>query len=316
MQVAIIDDYQGLAKKRSNWSELSKDVQITFFEDHLFDEDEISKRLQDFEVICAMRERTPFQQSQLEKLKNLRLLITSGMRNLSIDLTAAEQLGIKVCGTPAFGRPTAELAWGLILGLARKIPMEDQNIRNGVWQKSIGVGLKDKTLGIAGLGNLGSKMAAIAHAFEMKTIAWSQNLTIDRCNLHRVERVSKTDLMQRSDFLSIHLVLSERTRGIFGAPELADMKESAFLINTSRSPIIDETSLIDALKNNKIAGAGIDVFNIEPLPKNHTLTKLKNVILTPHLGYVEEENYNAYFSGYVSAIKGFLDGNLVNVLRR
>ena len=314
MHVAVIDDYQGLAKKRSDWSELDKEIQITFFEDHLFDEDEISKRLKNFDVICAMRERTPFQKSQLEKLHKLKLLITSGMRNLSIDMSAARQLGIKVCGTPAFGSPTADLAWGLIIGLARKIPMEDQNIRNGRWQKSIGIGLKDKTLGIAGLGNLGSKMATIAHAFEMKIVAWSQNLTADRCALQNIEQVTKTDLLQRSDFLTIHLVLSERTRGIFGAPELAKMKDSAFLINTSRSAIIDESALIDALQNNKIAGAGIDVFNTEPLPKNHSFTKLNNVILTPHLGYVEEANYNAYFCGYVTAIKGFLNGNPVNEL--
>ena len=312
MRVAVLDDYQGVAGDRTDWEIVKDDVDITVFDDHIFDEDAIAERLKDFEIICAMRERTPFPRSQLEKLPNLKLLITSGMRNRGIDTAAASEMGVMVCGTPSVGRPTADLAWGLILGLARQIPMEDRRVRASGWQETIGTSLQGKTLGIAGLGNLGSRMAAVAKAFEMDVIAWSQNLTAEKCAEHGVELVSKDDLLARSDFITIHLILSDRTRGVFGAAELAKMKPTAYIVNTSRGPIIDEDALAAALRNNTIAGAGIDVFSVEPLPADHQFRNLENMIVTPHLGYVEAANYDAYFGGYAAAIRGFLDGKPVN----
>jgi len=312
MRVAVLDDYQGVAGDRTDWEIVKDDVDITVFDDHIFDEDAIAERLKDFEIICAMRERTPFPRSQLEKLPNLKLLITSGMRNRGIDTAAANEMGVMVCGTPSVGRPTADLAWGLILGLARQIPMEDRRVRASGWQETIGTSLQGKTLGIAGLGNLGSRMAAVAKAFEMDVIAWSQNLTAEKCAEHGVALVSKDDLLARSDFITIHLILSDRTRGVFGAAELAKMKPTAYIVNTSRGPIIDEDALAAALRNNTIAGAGIDVFSVEPLPADHQFRNLENMIVTPHLGYVEVANYDAYFGGYAAAIRGFLDGKPVN----
>ncbi len=315
MRVAVLDDYQGIAGDRSDWDIIKDKTEIIVFDNHLFDENEVAERLKSFDVICAMRERTPFPRSQLEKLPNLKLLVTSGMRNRGIDVAAANELGVTVCGTRSVGRPTADLAWGLILGLARQIPMEDRRVRAGGWQKTIGVGLEGKILGIAGLGNLGARMVPIAKAFGMKVIAWSQNLSEEKCLKEGVELVSKRDLLTKSDFISIHLILSERTHGLFGSSELAEMKSTAYIINTSRGPIIDEGALIAALQNNVIAGAGIDVFDTEPLPADHPFRSLENLIVTPHLGYVEASNYEAYFEGYAAAIRGFIDGSPVNVIK-
>ena len=314
MRVAILDDYQGVATGRSDWAIVDSEIELVVFDDHLFDEQKIAERLKDFEIICAMRERTPFPRSQLELLPNLKLLITSGMRNRGIDSIAASELGVTVCGTPSVGRPTADLAWGLILGLARQIPMEDRRVRRGEWQKSIGVGLQGKTLGLAGVGNLGSSMVPIAKAFGMKVIGWSQNLKVEKCAELDIEKVTKEDLLSRSDFISIHLILSERTRGIFGATELSKMKPTAYIVNTSRGPIIDEDALVSALEHGIIAGAGIDVFSVEPLPERHPLRNLENLIATPHLGYVEASNYDAYFKGYAEAIRAYIDGKPVNVI--
>ena len=314
MRVAILDDYQGVATGRSDWAIVDSEIELVVFDDHLFDEQKIAERLKDFEIICAMRERTPFPRSQLELLPNLKLLITSGMRNRGIDSIAASELGVTVCGTPSVGRPTADLAWGLILGLARQIPMEDRRVRRGEWQKSIGVGLQGKTLGLAGVGNLGSSMVPIAKAFGMKVIGWSQNLKVEKCAELDIEKVTKEDLLSRSDFISIHLILSERTRGIFGATELSKMKSTAYIVNTSRGPIIDEDALVSALEHGVIAGAGIDVFSVEPLPERHPLRNLENLIVTPHLGYVEASNYDAYFKGYAEAIRAYIDGKPVNVI--
>ena len=314
MRVAILDDYQGVATGRSDWAIVDSEIELVVFDDHLFDEQEIAERLKDFEIICAMRERTPFPRSQLELLPNLKLLITSGMRNRGIDSNAASELGITVCGTPSVGRPTADLAWGLILGLARQIPVEDRRVRSGGWQKSIGVGLQGKTLGLAGVGNLGSSMVPIAKAFGMKVIGWSQNLKVEKCTELDIEKVTKEDLLSRSDFISIHLILSERTRGIFGATELSKMKSTAYIVNTSRGPIIDEDALVSALEHGVIAGAGIDVFSVEPLPERHPLRNLENLIVTPHLGYVETSNYDAYFKGYAEAIRAYIDGKPINVI--
>ena len=314
MRVAILDDYQGVATGRSDWAIVDSEIELVVFDDHLFDEQKIAERLKDFEIICAMRERTPFPRSQLELLPNLKLLITSGMRNRGIDSIAASELGVTVCGTPSVGRPTADLAWGLILGLARQIPMEDRRVRRGEWQKSIGVGLQGKTLGLAGVGNLGSSMVPIAKAFGMKVIGWSQNLKVEKCAELDIEKVTKEDLLSRSDFISIHLILSERTRGIFGATELSKMKPTAYIVNTSRGPIIDEDALVSALEHGIIAGAGIDVFSVEPLPERHPLRNLENLIATPHLGYVEASNYDAYFKGYAEAIRAYIAGKPVNVI--
>ena len=314
MRVAILDDYQNTALASADWSLISGRTEIEVFTDHLFDEDEIVKRLQDFEVICAMRERTPFTGSLIERLPNLKLIISSGMRNRGIDIEAAKKNNVVVCGTKSVGKPTAELAWGLILALARKIATEDMNVRAGGWQQSIGEGLIGKTLGIAGLGNLGSRMAKIAKAFDMNVIAWSENLTQERCEEFGVKLVDKEGLLLNSDFLTIHLILSERTRGIFKAEDLCRMKSTSYIINTARGPIIDEDALINALKNKTIAGAGIDVFSVEPLPADHPFRHLQNTVVTPHLGYVEEENYRAYFSGYVEAIDAFLKGKPKNFL--
>jgi len=315
MRVAILDDYQDVTRELADWSAVEEDVEVEVFIDHLTDEDEIAQRLKDFEAILIMRERTPFRRSQLEKLPNLKLLITSGMRNASVDVAAANEQGVVVCGTAGFGGPTADLAWALILSLVRHIPEEDRRVREGGWQRTIGIGLQGKTLGVAGLGKLGSRAAAIGKAFGMEVIAWSQNLTAERCAEHGVELVTKPELMRRADVLTIHLVLSDRTRGLFGAADLALMKPTSYVINTARGPIIDEDALVDVLKRGAIAGAGLDVFSIEPLPADHPFRTLENTVITPHLGYVEEDNYRAYFKDYVADIRGFLDGKPVNVLK-
>ena len=314
MHVAILDDYQKVATSLADWSGLSGDVEVEIFQDHIDDEGAVSQRLKDFEIICIMRERTPFMRSLIERLPNLKLLVTSGMRNRSIDLAAAKERSVTVCGTPAAGVATAELTWGLIIGLLRHIPEEDRATRLGAWQRTLGVGLSGKTLGIAGLGRLGSRVARVGLAFGMEVIAWSQNLTEERCKEVDVSLVTKKELLTRSDVLSIHLVLSDRTRGLFGAPELALMKPTAILVNTSRGPIVDEAALVDVLERKAIAGAGLDAFATEPLPLDHSFRRLENTVITPHLGYVEEENYQAYFNGYVDAVRGYLEGKPVNVI--
>ena len=314
MRVAILDDYQKVATSLADWSGLSGDVEVEIFQDHIDDEGAVSQRLKDFEIICIMCERTPFMRSLIERLPNLKLLVTSGMRNRSIDLAAAKERSVTVCGTPAVGVATAELTWGLIIGLLRHIPEEDRATRLGAWQRTLGVGLSGKTLGIAGLGRLGSRVARVGLAFGMEVIAWSQNLTEERCKEVDVSLVTKKELLTRSDVLSIHLVLSDRTRGLFGAPELALMKPTAILVNTSRGPIVDEAALVDVLERKAIAGAGLDAFATEPLPLDHSFRRLENTVITPHLGYVEEENYQAYFNGYVDAVRGYLEGKPVNVI--
>jgi len=236
--------------------------------------------------VVAMRERTPFPKELMERLPRLELLVTTGMRNASIDMSAATNQGILVCGTRGGGPTTAELAWGLILALLRHIPQEYESIRQGHWQTTIGTGLKGKVLGLLGLGNLGSHMATIGRAFGMSVIAWSQNLTAERASQFGATLVTKDSLFARSDILSIHLQLSDRTRGLVGARELRLMKPTAYLVNTSRGPIVDEKALVQTLEAHSIAGAGLDVFDQEPLPSGHALTKLDNVVMTPHLGYV------------------------------
>lgn len=314
MRVAMLDDYQNYASEKADWGDLAGDLEFVTFTDHLHDEDAVAERLRDFEIVCAIRERTRFQRPLFEKLPNLKLVITSGMRNASIDNDAATDHGVTVCGTPSVGAPTADLAFGLMLALARQIAHEDRNVRNGGWQQTIGIGLAGRTLGVLGLGKLGGQAAKIGQAFGMNVIAWSQNLTDERCQEVGATLVSKEDLLGQSDFITIHLVLSDRTRGLLGAGDLALMKPTAYLVNTSRGPIVDEDALASVLTNKAIAGAGLDVFSVEPLPADHVFRNLENTVITPHLGYVEQDNYKAYYEGYRAAIRGFLDGAPVNVL--
>ena len=312
---AILDDYQNVALKVTDWSKVAGDLDIKVFSEHLGGPDNVAKALQGFEIIVAMRERTGFPRAVIEKLPDLKLLITTGMRNASIDGAAAKERGVAVCGTPAVGSPTSGIAIGLMLELTRRIGYENARMKAGApWQSTIGVDLDGLTLGVLGLGKLGIRTARIAKAFGMKVIAWSQNLTPEKCKEAGVDYVSKEDLFRQADFVTIHVVLSQRSRGIVGAKEFGLMKPSAYIINTSRGPIIDEAAMLTALREKKIAGAGLDVFDIEPLPTDHPLRKLDNVVLTPHLGYVSVQNYQAYFAGVVDDIRGFLDGKPVRVM--
>lgn len=312
---AIIDDYQGCALDLADWNALAPEVEVEAFRDHISDEDALARRLAGFEIVCAMRERTPFPRSTLEKLPRLELLLTSGMRNLSIDGAAAKDHGVTVCGTPAVGTPTAELAWGLILALARSIPAEDRTIRAGGWQETLGVALEGKVLGVIGLGRLGARVAGIGKAFGMEVLAWSQNLTEARCREIGVTLADKETLLRRADVVTVHLLLSERTRGLIGASDLALLKKEAFLVNTSRGPIVDEAALIDTLERRAIAGAGLDVFDLEPLPADHPFRRLDNTVVTPHLGYVSLENYRCYFPAMVEDIQAWLAGEAIRVLQ-
>jgi D-3-phosphoglycerate dehydrogenase len=312
---AILDDYQNIALKSADWSKVERDLEIKVFHEHLGGPDKVVAALQGFEIICAMRERTGFPRAVIEKLPNLKLLITTGARNASIDVEAAKGRGVVVCGTSSAGGPTSGIAIGLMLELTRRIGYENARMKAGVpWQSTIGPDLDGLTLGAVGLGKLGTRTAEIARAFGMKVIAWSQNLTPDKCKQADVEYATKEDLFARADIVTIHVVLSQRTRGLVGAKELALMKPSAYIVNTSRGPIIDESALLGALRERKIAGAGLDVFDVEPLPVDHPLRKLDNVVLTPHLGYVSEQNYRAYFAGVVEDLRAFLDGKPVRML--
>jgi phosphoglycerate dehydrogenase-like enzyme len=314
-RVAILDDYQNVAMGLADWSSLPAGTDVVAFRDHLHEPDAVAKRLADFDVVVAMRERTAFPRALLEKLPKLRLLVTTGMRNASIDVAAAAERGITVCGTSGLPYPTAELTWGLILDLFRRITVEDQATRQGRWQTTLGLGLNGKTLGVIGLGSLGSRVAKFGLAFEMQVLAWSQNLTAARAAEVGVSLVGKDELLARSDVVTIHLVLSDRTRGLVGARELGLMKRTAYLVNTSRGPIVDEAALIRALREGVIAGAGLDVFEPEPLPLDHPFLKLPNTVITPHLGYVTEETYRVFFAHALEDVQAFLRGQPVRVLR-
>jgi phosphoglycerate dehydrogenase-like enzyme len=314
-RVAILDDYQGVALRMADWGRLPAGTDVVVFPDHLADNGAVAARLAEFDVVMAMRERTPFPRALLERLPRLRLLITSGMRNAAIDLAAAAERGILVCGTGGLPYPTAELTWALILALFRRVPAEDRATRAGHWQQSVGLGLNGKTLGVLGLGTLGSRVARVGRAFEMDVIAWSQNLTAQRAAEVGATLVGKDELLGRSDIVTIHLVLGDRTRGLIGARELALMKRSAHLVNTSRGPIVDEAALVRALRDGTIAGAGLDVFDEEPLPLGHPFRQLPNTVITPHLGYVTEETYRIFFGQALEDIEAFLRGAPVRVLK-
>jgi phosphoglycerate dehydrogenase-like enzyme len=312
---AVLDDYQNVALEMADWSALAREVEVKVFNAHLGDHGNVINALADFEIVCAMRERTPFPRAVIEQLPRLKLLITTGMRNAAIDIAAAKARGIAVCGTPTTGNPTAAIAFALMLELARRAGYESARMRAGIsWQSTIGFDLEGLTLGILGLGKLGTRTAQIAKAFGMKVIAWSQNLTAEKCKDAGVGYAAKDDFFRQSDFISIHLVLSERTRSLVGARELALMKPSAYLINTSRGPIVDEAALIAALREKRIAGAGLDVFDVEPLPLDHPFRGMDNVVVTPHLGYVSVQNYRTFYGAIVEDIRAWLDGKPVREL--
>ncbi|WP_407166435.1 D-2-hydroxyacid dehydrogenase family protein [Bradyrhizobium sp. ORS 111] len=309
LSCAILDDYFDLALSVADWSRIKDRVDVTTFHKPFAGEAETAAKLRDFDIICAMRERTPFPRSLIEALPKLKLLITSGMRNAAIDMDAVKDRNITLCGTQYNRDPTAALAMGLILELTRGIGRENARMHAGeAWQTFAGTEIEGKTLGIIGLGKLGSKVAAMAKPFGMNVIAWSPNLTPEKCKEVGVGYASKDELFATADIITIHVVLSPRSRGLVGAADLARMKPSAYLINTARGPIVDEDALLAALRGKKIAGAGIDVFAVEPLPSDHPLRKLDNVVITPHLGYATREGLQTHYQQMVECIDAFTRG--------
>ncbi|MCL4766745.1 MAG: D-2-hydroxyacid dehydrogenase family protein [Hyphomicrobiaceae bacterium] len=312
--IAILDDYQKAALELADWSRLRENHRLTIFHEPFVGEEAAARALVGFDVLCLMRERTPFQASLIDRLPNLRLIVTSGRRNAAIDVAAAARQKVLVCGTDSPGNSTAELTMALMLALARHVHVEAAAMRAGGWQTTLGRDLRGLTLGLVGLGRLGGQVAKFGRTFGMKVIAWSENLTQQRCYEAGAEYVAKDDLLRRADVVSIHTRLSERTRGLIGARELALMKPSAHLVNTSRGPIVDEAALIAALNEGRIAGAALDVYDREPLPADHPLRSAPRVLLTPHLGYVTEETYRVFYSGMVGAIEAWLAGKPVGVI--
>jgi len=315
MRLSILDDYQGVALDMADWSPLKGRADIVVERKAFANEDEAARALAESEIVAAMRERTPFPRSLVERLPKLKLLITTGMRNASFDLAALRDHGVTVCGTEGGGLDTAELTWGLILGAARRIAEDHRSMREGLWQTRIGNRIEGKTLGILGLGRLGSAVARVGLAFNMKVIAWSQNLTSERAAAVGVERVEKQTLLRESDILTVHVVLSPRSRGLIGRDDIALMKKTAILVNTSRGPIVDVDAVIEALQARRLGYAAFDVYDREPLPADHPLRRTPNVLLTPHIGYVTEENYRSSYPQIVENVAAFLDGNPIRVIR-
>ena len=315
VQIAVLDDYQAIAREFAPWEELAG-AELTYFHDHMLVDGVVRDLLAGFEVIVAMRERTPFTAERLASLPDLKLLVTTGMANAAIDLDAARELGITVCGTGSLPSPTAELTWGLIIALQRNLLEEDLRIREGGWQRTIGPELAGHTLGIVGLGRLGQRVARIAQAFEMEVIAWSENLTAETAASAGVEAVGFEDLLERSDVLTIHTRLSDRTRGLISKRELGLMKPTAILVNTSRGPIVDEDALLAALRNGTIAGAALDVYAKEPLPPDHELREAPRTLLSPHLGYVTTGTYEIFYREAVEDIAAWMRGEPIRVLNQ
>ncbi|GAB7032898.1 D-2-hydroxyacid dehydrogenase family protein [Streptomyces sp. NPDC021749] len=313
---AVLDDYQGIALSLADWSPLAGAVEVRTLREPFRSEDEVVAAIGDCEIVVAMRERTPFPASLLARLPRLRLLITSGMRNAAIDLAAAARHGITVCGTASNTEPPVELTWALILGLARNVVTESTAMRaGGPWQSTLGADLHGRTLGLLGLGKIGSRVARIGLAFGMDVVAWSRHLTAERAAEVGVRAAAtKEELLEAADFVSVHLVLGDRTRGLLGADELRRMRPTSYLVNTSRAAIVDQAALLRALRENWIAGAGLDVFDQEPLPAGHPLRTLPNVLALPHLGYVTRRNYEGYFQQAVEDITAFLAGGAVRQL--
>jgi phosphoglycerate dehydrogenase-like enzyme len=313
VQVAILDDYQGVALQSADWSPLQGKANITVFRDHLSDSAALVERLKPFDVVCVMRERTPLTRAILEQLPNLKLIASTAFRNASIDMAAAKERGITVCKTGYSAHGAIELTWALILAILRNIPAEVASLRTGQWQVAVGGDLEGKIIGLVGLGNIGARIAKIALAFGMNVIAWSQNLTRESAEKHGALLVSKEELFRTADIVTIHLVLSPRSKGIVGASELGLMKPTAFLVNTSRGPLVDENALIDALKNRSIAGAALDVYDTEPLPASHPFRTLDRLLATPHIGFVTNETYKIFYRDTVENIAAWLSGAPVRV---
>jgi phosphoglycerate dehydrogenase-like enzyme len=316
LQCAILDDYQHAAKRAADWVVIADRVRVRTLDTHIIDEQTLVSAIGDCEIVVLMRERTAFPASLFARLPRLKLLVTTGMKNAAVDLQAASAHGVIVCGTASRPEPPAELTWALILALARNIAQESKALRhNGPWQSTVGTDLHGQTLGVLGLGKIGTRVARVALAFDMRVLAWSQNLTAERASSAGVElAVSKTQLLENSDVVSIHLILSRRTRGLLGAEDLRRMRSDAYLINTSRAAIVERDGLLQALREGWIAGAGLDVFEEEPLPPDDPLRSLPNVLATPHLGYVSRGNYRTYFGQAIEDIQAFLDGSPVRVL--
>jgi phosphoglycerate dehydrogenase-like enzyme len=314
MRIALLDDYQGVALTCADWPGILPQAEITVFRDTLTDQDALVARLADFEIIGIMRERTPFPRALLERLPKLKLLVTTGHRNDSVDVAAARALGITVCGTPSSAHAAAELTWALIMAAARRIDLETRSFQDGGWQLGLGRDLKGATLGVIGLGRLGSLVAGYGRAFGMKVIAWSQNLTAEKAAAQGAEAVAKEALFREADFITLHLRLSERSRGLVNAEMLALMKPDAWVVNTARGPIIDRAALLTALKGRRIGGAALDVFDVEPLPRDDELRRLPNVVATPHIGYVSRENYAVFYRETAENIAAFLAGTPRNVI--
>ncbi len=311
---AVLDDYQNVARGMADWDSLAGEVDLTFFNRPLGAA--IAETLRGFSMVVLTRERTAFPRRLIEALPDLKLIVTTGGRNPSLDVAAAQERGITVCNTPTVGNPTFIIAIGLMIELTRRVGYESGRLKQGAfWQSTLGTDIEGKTLGIIGLGRLGTRVARVAMAMGMKVVAWSPNLTAEKCQAAGVAFApSKEDLLRQADIVSIHVVLSPRSRGLIGRNELALMKPTAYLINTARGPIVDEAALIDALRNKRIAGAGLDVYDIEPLPLDHPLRKLDNVVLSPHLGYVTQENFRGSYGGVVEDIRAFLDGRPIRLL--
>jgi phosphoglycerate dehydrogenase-like enzyme len=315
MKVAILDDYQNVSLILGNFEKLKKDFDFHVFNQRFENEDSTIEHLKDFEVLLIMRERTPITKKIISNLKNLKLIITSGMRNTSIDFLAAKDRKIIVCGTDSNTNSTAELTWALILGLARNLREEAENMYQGYWQTTLGYGLKGKTLGIIGLGKIGIQVSKVALAFGMDVIAWSENLKLSVAKHNQVLAVTKQELLEKSDFITIHTVLSKRTKNLITKKDLGLMKATGFLINTSRGPIVNEFDLVEALEKNIIAGVGLDVYDIEPLPENHKLRFLSNALLLPHLGYVTKENYEIFYTQMFENLQAFKNKKPIRVIQ-
>jgi phosphoglycerate dehydrogenase-like enzyme len=316
MKIAILDDYQHVALKMADWSAIAGRCEIDVIDRPLAVPDEAARVLAPYDVICMLRERTAAPRALIEKLPNLKLLAITGLQHRTLDLAAATEHGVLVCHSSAHAgahQGTPELAFALMLAAIRHVPQEDRNTREGRWQKTLGMQLFGRTLGLVGLGKIGRKVAKVAQAFEMNVIAWSQNLTAESAAEAGVKRVEKDELFARSDIVSLHVVLSERSRGIVGAHELSLMKPTAYIVNTARGPLIDEPALIKTLQERRIAGAGLDVYWQEPIPADHPLLTLDNVVLTPHLGYVVEESYRAFYGDIVEAVTAWLDGKPIRM---
>lgn len=307
INIAVLDDYQGVALTLADWSGIQARANVTVFQDHLADEDAVAERLARFDVICIMRERTRLPGSLLRRLPRLKLIASTAPGNAAIDLAATEECGIAVAHTGYFSEPTIELTWGLILASARHLVEEAASVRAGGWQRTVGSDLAGKTLGVLGLGRVGSGVAKVGLAFGMNVVAWSQNLTAEAAAAGGAKLASKEELLRTADVISVHLVLSPRTVGLIDAPEFALMKPSARLINTSRGPLVVEAALLDALANRRIAGAALDTFDVEPLPQDHPYRRAENLLATPHIGYVSRRLYETFYQDTVSNITAWLD---------